>query len=57
MTLAQMDYELSDAIWLAGCAVNALCIANSLPPVILCPQMMKNVAASTEGLVIERSKT
>lgn len=44
-----------DAIQLAaGCAVNALCIANRLPPVIFVSADDElNVAASSESLVIE----
>lgn len=56
MTLAQ-TYGLRgyDAIQLAaGCAVNAHCIANSLPPVIFVSADDElNVAASSESLVIE----
>ena len=56
MTLAQ-TYGLRgyDAIQLAaGCAVNALCIANSLPPMIFVSADDElNVAASSKSLVIE----
>ncbi|MGH2415129.1 MAG: type II toxin-antitoxin system VapC family toxin [Microcystaceae cyanobacterium] len=56
MTLAQ-TYGLRgyDAIQLAaGCAINTLCIANSLPPVtFVCADNELNTAASSEGLVIE----
>lgn len=56
MTLAQ-TYGLRgyDAVQLAaGCAVNALCMANSLPPMIFVSSDNElNVAASSEGLIVE----
>lgn len=56
MTLAQ-TYGLRgyDAVQLAaGCAVNVLCIANSLPPMVFVSSDNElNVAASSEGLIVE----
>jgi uncharacterized protein len=56
MTLAE-TYGLRgyDAIQLAaGCAVNEICIVNSLPPVVFVSADDElNTAASCEGLVIE----
>ncbi len=60
MTLAQ-TYGLRgyDAIQLAtACAVNTLCIANSLPALqLVSADKELNVAASSEGLVIEDPNT
>lgn len=56
MTLAQ-TYGLRgyDAVQLAaGCAVNALCIANSLSPMAFVSSDNElNIAASSEGLIVE----
>jgi uncharacterized protein len=56
MTLAE-TYRLRgyDAIQLAaGCAVNELCMANNLPPLILVlADHELNIAASNQGLAIE----
>lgn len=56
MTLAQ-TYGLRgyDAVQLAaGCAVNALCLANRLPPMVFVSSDNElNVAASSEGLIVE----
>jgi hypothetical protein len=44
-----------DAVQLAaGCAVNTVCIANGLPPIIFVSTDNElNLAASTEGLLVE----
>ena len=56
MTLAQ-TYGLRgyDAVQLAaGCAVNVLCIANSLPPMLFVSSDNElNLVASSEGLIVE----